>query len=71
MQGRKFNLPGNIKTVNSSKIYIGLSANQLKKTYSNTLYNNKQQTKRQKLPPVQTSNRTFKRLQKVLHNFIL
>ena len=33
MSGRKCNLPGNekLKTDNSSKIYIGLSANQLKK----------------------------------------
>ena len=49
-----------IKTDNSSKIYIWLSANQLKKTYINTQCNNKNQIKLKKLPPVKTSNWTFK-----------
>ena len=53
-----------IETDNSSKIYIGLSAKlssqPAKKTFINTQYHNKKQTKRKKLPPVQTSNRTFK-----------
>ena len=46
-----------IKTDNSSKLYIGQNANQLKKLYQ---HNNKKQTKRKKLPLVQISNWTFK-----------